>query len=126
MTEHSPITPPPELIAGWIEIAKPEPWKCPPNPNVLCTLAAQWGADHQLKADAKWLDQNSLNALHLTITPIGKCLVEEMRPKPPSLKEQALQELDKVNMLWCTEDFDQVSRKSLDTIRKALEALPDD
>jgi hypothetical protein len=45
MTNQHPITPPPELIEDWIEIAKPEPWKSPPNPNVLCTLAAQWGAD---------------------------------------------------------------------------------
>jgi hypothetical protein len=124
MTEHFPITPPPELIEDWIEIAKPEPWKCPPNPNVLCTLAAQWGADHQLKADAKWLDQNSLNAPHLTITPIGKCLVKEMRPKPPSLKEQALQELDKVDMLWATEEFGQETLNSLDIIRRAIESIP--
>jgi hypothetical protein len=125
MTEHSPITPPPELIAGWIEIAKREPRKCPPNPNVLCTLAAQWGADHQLKADAKWLDQNSLNTPHLTITPIGKRLVEKMRPKPPSLKEQALQELDKVDMLWATEEFGQETLNSLDTIRRAIASIPD-
>jgi len=52
MTEnHSfPITPPPELIEDWIEIAKPEPWKRPPDPNVLCTLAAQWGYEQHERA----------------------------------------------------------------------------
>ena len=44
-------------------------------------VAAKWGADRQLKADAEWLDQNSLDASHLTITPTGKFLVEAMRSK---------------------------------------------
>jgi len=65
-----------------------------------------------------------LNAPHLTITPIGKCLVKEMRPKPPSLKEQALQELDKVDMLWATEEFGQETLNSLDIIRRAIESIP--
>jgi len=60
MTDH-PITPPPELIEDWIEIAKPEPWKRPPDPNVLCTLAAQWGWDQH----EKYL----LDALHSTVPP---------------------------------------------------------
>jgi hypothetical protein len=48
------------------------------------------------------------------------------RPKPPSLKEQALAELEKVDMLWDTTEFGQETLGSLDTIRRALEALPDD
>jgi len=117
--QQHPITPPPELIEDWIEIAKPEPWKRPPDPNVLCTLAAQWGADRQLEADAQWLDQNSLDAPHLTITPTGKGLVEAMRPRPPSLKEQALALVEQHEDGW------RPSPKDWDTIRRALEALPD-
>ncbi len=49
------VTPPPELIEDWIEIAKPEPWKRPPDPNVLCTLAAQWGYEQHEKALLKAL-----------------------------------------------------------------------
>jgi len=45
-----PAIPPPELIEDWIEIAKPEPWKRPPDPNVLCTLAARWGYEQHEKA----------------------------------------------------------------------------
>jgi len=60
MTDH-PITPPPELIEDWIEIAKPEPWKRPPDPNVLCTLAAQWGW--------KQHEKHLLDALHSTVPP---------------------------------------------------------
>jgi hypothetical protein len=116
----NPIVPPLELIQKWQREANHNE---PMFPQVAA-MAAQWGADHQLKADAKWLDQNSLNAPHLTITPIGKCLVEKMRPKPPSLKEQALQELDKVDMLWATEEFGQETLNSLDTIRRAIESIP--
>jgi hypothetical protein len=118
MTQQHPITPSPELIEDWIEIAKPEPWKRPPDPNVLCTLAAQWGADRQLEADAEWLEHNSLDAPHLTITPTGKGLVEAMRFKAPSLKEQALDLLDKAeDPSWDINDFS--------IVRRALEALPD-
>ena len=119
--QQHPITPPPELIEDWIEIAKPEPWKRPPDPNVLCTLAAQWGADRQLEADAQWLDQNSLDAPHLTITPTGKGLVEAMRPKPPSLKEQALLQLDTLNADLSMHGMGC----DLSQIRRALESLPE-
>jgi hypothetical protein len=47
------------------------------------------------------------------------------RPKPPSLKEQAIAELEKVDMLWDTTEFGQETLLSLDTIRRALEALPE-
>lgn len=51
------------------------------------------GADQQLAKDAKWLDHNALSEPHLKIIPVGESLKEAMRPKPPSLKEQALQAL---------------------------------
>jgi hypothetical protein len=57
-----PFTPPPELIEEWIEIAKPEPWKQPPNPNVLCALAAEWGyLQHE---------KSLLDAIHSIVPPI--------------------------------------------------------
>jgi len=92
MTQEHPITPPPELVEDWIELAKPLPQR-PPNPGELATLAARWGADQQLAEDAKWLDHNSLSEPHLKIIPVGESLKEAMRPKPPSLKKQALTEL---------------------------------
>jgi hypothetical protein len=103
-----PITPPPELIEDWIEIAKPEPWKRPPDPNVLCTLAAQWGADQELEACCEWLEQK------------GFAFVDELRaarrPNPPSLKEQALDELVAAERLYPAD---------WSTIRRALEQLND-
>jgi hypothetical protein len=57
-------------------------------------------------------------------------------PEPPSLKEQALQELEIIEGYWDTSDFEPKSMetirralfelKSIDTIRRALEQLPDD
>jgi hypothetical protein len=119
MTQQHPITPPPELVEQWLEelYGGPVSVISPFDQRVLIA-AAQWGADCQLEADAEWLDRNSLDAPHLTITPTGKGLVEAMRSKAPSLKEQALDLLDKAeDPSWDINDFS--------IIRRALEALPD-
>ena len=120
MTEH-PITPPPELVEQWVQATESN--DCigafPTNfEKRICTAAARWGADQQLELDARWLDHNALNETHLKITPIGDVLKEAMRPKPPSLKEEAL-EIVKCypKELW--------SDAEVDTIRRALEALPE-
>jgi len=116
------ITPPPELVQQWIG----DYYGCPVSGELagvetaIATRAAQWGADQQLAEDAKWLDHNALNEPHLRITPVGESLKEAMRPKPPSLKEQALWELvDAYNL-------GQIDDSTYDTIRKALKALPND
>jgi hypothetical protein len=109
MTTEHPITPPPELIEDWIEIAKPLPQR-PPNPNELATLAARWGADQELEACCEWIYKLMDRGLEWSMD-----LRIVRRPKPPSLKEQAL---EAVNAL---EDF-----KGVDIIRRALESLPDD
>jgi hypothetical protein len=109
MTErHSPITPPPELVQEWQ--ATP-----PPNPqeffDYFATQAAQWGADQELEACCEWLHWQNL-ATHSELIP---SLRAARRSKPPSLKEQALADLDTL-----------VGRgRSSDTIRRALEQLPD-
>ena len=82
--------------------------------------AAQWGADQQLTQNATWLDLNSLDTPHLKITPIGKTLIEAMRPKLPSLKELALQRCDQL------EKLDILNEESLGILRSALEELPND
>ena len=113
------IIPPPELAAKWVA----EIYDHPVVPLHSITLelverAAQWGADQELEAtlaEVSFLNSQALADRVRTAR----------RPKPPSLKEQALQELDKVNMLWATEEFDQVSQKALDTIRCAIELIPD-
>jgi hypothetical protein len=123
-----PITPPEELVASMIEQAF-NPLGATGLSDMdqltgafadLVTRAAQWGADQQLAEDAKWLDHNALNEPHLRITPVGESLKEAMRPKPPSLKEQALVLLNAVEV-----SDDSCSSWDFDTIRRALEKLPD-
>lgn len=111
--QQHPITPPPELVKKWIDANRT--WL-----RGIALEAAQWGADQQLAKDAEWLDQHALDAPHLKITPVGASLKEAMRPKPPTLKEQALCEL--VNAY----NSDQINDSTYDTIRKALKALPND
>lgn len=86
----------------------------------LATEAARWGADQQLELDARWLDHNALNETHLKITPIGDVLKEAMRLKPPSLKEQALTALRQVG------NSEEIDNATFETIRCALEQLPND
>jgi hypothetical protein len=116
--QQHPITPPPELIEDWIEIAKPEPWKRPPDPNVLCTLAAQWGADQELEACCEWIAAYPwLDHPELLI----KQLRAARRPNPPSLKEQALDALAHI----ATGPNPTAFLDCQDIIRRALEQLDD-
>ena len=119
MTEQHPITPPPELVQQWFLSAKAMPidqWV-----TDVATAAARWGADQQLEKDAKWLDHNALSESHLKVIPVGDSLKEAMRPKPPSLKQQALNELRQISI----NPEAGVGPTALDTIRRALEALPE-
>ena len=120
MTDQHPITPPSELVREWIREADHNG----PMFAQVAVMGAQWGADQQLEQDAKWLDYNSLNESHLQIVPVGECLKEAMRPKPPSLKVQALKALQFVD-----EKLDLPLHNHcnvIHTIRTALEALPND
>ena len=112
------ITPPRELMEQWASE------KCYDERDWLyefhiATRAAQWGADQQLAEDAKWLDHNALNEPHLRITPVGESLKEAMRTKPPSLKEQAMTELEILS------DFASGLGCDGSAIRRALEQLDD-
>jgi hypothetical protein len=106
MPDHS-ITPPPELVQQWVDtyfggrISHVD----------LAAQVAQWGADQELEACCEWVQ-----GLSWDFTPDE--LRAARRPKPPSLKEQALETLKYPKDLW--------SESEVDTIRRALEALPDD
>ena len=112
MTQEHPLTPPPELIEDWIEMAKPLPQR-PPNPGELAALAARWGADQELEACCHLLRQQGFDVVD--------DLRATRRPKPPSLKEQALAALDDAVMRG---DCITIS-DALPTIRRALEQLDD-
>ncbi len=119
MTEHSLITPPPELFAEWLAEAK----RLHPRESTgfiageVAKLAYRAGADQELEACCEWLQDPDLNVDTYELR-------AARRPKPKSLKEQALQELDKVDMLWDITEFGKETLNSLDTIRRAIESIP--
>jgi hypothetical protein len=111
--QQHPTTPPPELIKQ----LEDDWFRCRKKANVLLIQAYQAGADQELEACVEWLGDapvvyNNNGDLHP-----GSYLRDARRPKPPSLKEQALHILDTRGDL---------TRAEADTIRKALEALPND
>ena len=119
----NPITPPPELVRQWI----PAGWDC--SPNTFTTLlmriadnAALWSHDH-CKSKIKAAADQELEACCEWIPKLTPWDAEQLRaarrPKPPSLKEQALKALTAIEG-----DFNTVGDRA-DTIRRALEALDD-
>jgi hypothetical protein len=122
MTNQQPITPPPELVQQWLEKARREIGTIVYNPvetfNYGAAQAAQWGADQELEACCEWLEKHVLGPNSL-----GR-LRAARRPKPPTLKEQALEALgaDGYSMLAGK----RLEPVQLKIIRRALEALPND
>ena len=116
----NPITPPRELVREWYGSED-----CPDGANALanylCTQAAQWGADQELEACCEWLrhDLDAYELVGLRAVYLDHNLRAARRPKPPSLKEQALKALTAIEG-----DFNTVGDRA-DTIRRALEALDD-
>jgi hypothetical protein len=108
MTDH-PIPPPPELLKQWEDDWFDER----EHADVLLIQAFQAGADQELEACCEYLvrcaqwepeDANELRAAR--------------RPKPPSLKRQALEAQQRLTTgAWRAEDWQLISR--------ALEALPE-
>ena len=108
MTDH-PITPTPELVEQWeaetAHTTKDETWH-------VAVQAARWGADQELEACCDYLNKEGLpeDSIVLQLT---------RRPKPPSLNSIALQ------MLGTIERDAHYIPEITDTIRRALEALPE-
>jgi len=115
MSNPHPITPPPELVRQWMERTEysEHTWF---YESYIAEQAAQWGADQELEACCEWVSQ-------------WRCLVggsrpevglrAARRPKPPSLKESALNALEHILRHSQTDH-------GANTIRRALEALPND
>jgi hypothetical protein len=85
------------------------------------SLAAQWGADQELEACCEWFQE--FYETESWVKHDLKHLRTARRPKPPSLKEQALAALHAV--ATGANDIRE-QHQDLDTIRLALEALPND
>lgn len=114
MSTQHPITPPPELVRDWARYQNGQ------DPEALwfriATLAARWGADEELKAVCQLLYAD-LSA-RFTLSDIRAA----RRPKPPTLKEQALAKttaiLNDPNRALLTDE-----RETLELNLRALEAL---
>jgi hypothetical protein len=109
---------PPELFTQWLAaainaLAKMERAQPGTVAAIVARNAAQWAADQELEACCKCVsDHWGHDPDHLR---------DFRRPKPPSLKEQALLQLDTLNA-----DLAMHGRGcDLSQIRRALEALPD-
>ena len=109
MTNQHPITPPPELVEQWYDACVLE-GAITYDEYKFAAFAAQWGADQELEACTAWVDWKWSGIS-------SRDLRNVRRPKPPSLKEQALQLLKTYNTSGVMLTADQA-----DTIRRALEA----
>jgi hypothetical protein len=112
MTDQHPITPPQDKFDRWEDNILNE------RENVDFVLDCVWkdgfktGADQELEACCKWLASERYG------TAPGR-IRNHRRPKPPTLKEQALESVKRF-------ESGQDRMGDLDTIRQALEALPND
>ena len=117
-----PITPPPsELVLQWIS----EHFDCTAGGELsdlesfLTTRAAQWGADQELEACCEWFLKEGCNAEHPTNLRAAR------RPKPPSLKEQALEALRHAPGPDYPNPITLLTADEHALIRRALEQLDD-
>ena len=112
MNNQHLITPPPELVGQWSETIYQQTEQDDERDLYIATQAARWGADMELEACVQLTRDNDGYdaALGLRAT---------RRPKPPSLKEQALEALKVI-------ECEYVIGATTGTIRRALEALPND
>jgi len=115
MTNQHPITPPQGLVVllrslvphGVADTLTRELW--------LINRAYAAGADQELEACCALIDDWGLDEADLRAA---------RRPKPPSLKEQALKALEPIERTASAPVT--TNKESLALIRKALEALPND
>ena len=82
--------------------------------------AASYGADQELEACCEWLESEPDPGHVDLLRSCATALRDARRPKPQSLNSVALE------MLSTIEKMDVVIPEITDTIRRALEALPDD
>jgi len=124
MTGQHPITPPPELVQQWAinaTLSFPEDERIETDivrDRMIAKIAAQWGADQELEACCEWANEAGWEGLGNSL-----CLVR--RPKPPTLKEQALQAAQRFYANGHEDCNDEEVKDDFDIICRALEQLDD-
>lgn len=114
MSQQQHFVPSRELAAQWSCRAAQEEAVID-NWVAIASKAAQWGADQELEACIAWMaarygeESHAMGLLHAA-----------RRPKAPSLKEQALADLDDVidRLLECGKTVPL-------SIRRAIQSIPD-
>jgi len=113
MTQQHLITPPPELVEQWMQVHTTK--------YDLARQASQWGADQELEACCEWLEEIGPSGVQLW----GYDLRKDRRPKPPSLKEQALKALTSASGPDYPIVMTMLNADQHALIRRALEQLDD-
>jgi hypothetical protein len=114
MTENHPITPPSELLQLWFE----QHHDYDKGINELLIEAAQYGADQELQACIEWMTRMGYWGDDGKAIP---ALYAARRPKPLSLKEQAMRVL-----LECGYTLDgrmELEPEDIHIIQRALESI---
>jgi hypothetical protein len=112
MTEH-PVTPSWEQLQQWINEEDGL------TAGHIATRAAQWGADQELEACCSIALVDPVCGTKHQRSMLVRHIRERRRPKPPSLKKQALDALNEI------EDRHAGPTIQEELIRRALEALPE-
>ena len=134
MTDKNSITPPRELVEQWQD-ESPET-QIADHIQYLANRAAQWGydqANHDIERKLQEARDEEFRACRRWLYSKGKiggnlsdeiCIArrnDRYWTKTPSLKEQALTQLDEI-----LKNPQSPLRSDTDIIRRALEQLPDD
>ena len=114
----SEIEPSSELVEQWRDQA-PEGKGCQIRETWLATQAARWGADQELEACCVWLEDFNCSKRFTAELRTAR------RPKPSSLKEQALQALANADGADHPVVVTVLTADQHALIRKALEQLDD-
>jgi hypothetical protein len=108
MTQQHPISPPPGLIEKWIQVHTTK--------YDLARKAAQWGADQELEACCDWVKSKQTYWAHDELR-------AARRPKPLSLKEQAMRVFLEAG--YTLGGRMELEPEDIDIIHRALEQLND-
>ena len=89
MTQEHLITPSPKLVEQWLDEWHNTKVKHTGYLDYIAIQAANWGSNQELEACCEWTRDNDGYDAALALR-------ADRRPKPPSLKEQALALLDEL------------------------------
>lgn len=113
---------PPELFAEWLAEGRRQYSEPALIAGFVAEKTAEWAADQQLEACCEWLrnDHDAYELVGLRAVYLDLNLRAAMRPKLPSLKEQALKIVADYGV-----PMYRYTAEETTTIRRALESIPD-